>query len=1358
MTLATTRRRRTAAVALAATSATLLALALVPTTASAVTVVPLGIDTKEVGLFAATGLEDVDARPGTLKPTSAQVGRVGQLGAVARWNRFGTPQSLIKQGGYLGTGYSTTDAVGAARTWLKQNAALFRLDAAGVSALELVNDSKLVQSNGHVVLFRQRFGELQAAVDGMVTVSVVQGKITYVSSSIAGTTATPSAVSLSAAEAWVKAAANVGRLVPENLISGMRKDAAGWTRFKVAGYAQEQQARVVALPMRDGTVRAVWEVNVVDVAGGQALAYSSFVDAQSSNVLIRHNRVASATENDSFDGSIPNGTTCGPMTEFDVDGDTKSIFATAFAAIPTNDIVLKLFKGSQQVAESDTATSPEVVTYTVGDGEAPGTFSVQVCPFGPAPTAPFTQPGNYVGTFSASDQAVPTGADAVPYPPKWKYFLSNPVPSAPATSPDNRKIGCWVTKRGATTVPDCNNPPSPLNNLAARAPWDYNTRTNTPTFTTEGNAAVTAEAWASPLTPGGARRPVSQDRVYGTADHPLQDFKDTWNAQKCNPATLTPAFNDNDVQAATTSLFSSHNRLHDWSYFLGFTEDNYNLQDNNFGNRADGMLPTAGELDPEIGNVQAGAIIGERGLPVTGRDNANQITLQDGTPGITNQYLFQPLAGAFYSPCVDGDYDMGIVGHEYNHAISNRMVGGPDEGLTSFQGGSMGESWGDQVALEYQFEHNYGLLGGTVQAATKAGQNHFVEGVYATGNKATGIRNYALNNNPLQYGDLGYDITGPEVHADGEPWSAVMIDVRNALVKKYNAKYPENDFALQRRCAQGNGDSAAPAAPLAPQFCPGNRRWMQMLFDSYLMLQPGTSMLDARDAMLASDVMRFNGANQAVLANTFAKRGYGQNANNDNVDPAKAGGESDQPKPDYTSKYATEGTLNLTANEFTSAGKGKAVKGTLYLGRYEARVTPVADTDTDTPLPSSIALVPGTYDFLFQAKGFGLTRFTQTITAGQVANRNVHLFKNLASKNAGAAVAGASAGSVNADKLIDDTEASNWAGIGPSGSSVDVTQPFVNVDLAGTAPVPVRSVKVSALLRPADGTQDQGEPQPDMSSGSRFTALRDFAIATCTQSATSLCNSTAPAGTPGSPYTIIYNSKQAIGGAPTTTGGATAAAAVEPDTTKNAAFDATQPRPLAPNLLLKSFEVPLTMATHVRLIALENQCTGTPEFAGEQDNDPTAATDCKTASTRDEAVRAAELEVFSFGSTVRPPGDPVVASTMTAPATVKPGGALDYAISYTNAGPQPSANATITDTLPAGVQFVSASNGGTYNATTRKVTWKLGTVAVNYTGKVTLKTKVLSTTRPTTVLLNQSQFAGALTFSAPAAAFTTVVP
>ena len=127
--------------------------------------------------------------------------------------------------------------------------------------------------------------------------------------------------------------------------------------------------------------------------------------------------------------------------------------------------------------------------------------------------------------------------------------------------------------------------------------------------------------------------------------------------------------------------------MHDWAYDLGFTEENFNMQVENFDRGG-------AEGDPELGDAQGGALAG--GFPsYTGRDNANQITLQDGVPPITNMYLWQPVAGAFYPPCVDGDFDMSVIGHEYTHAISNRMVGGAEEGLTSNADGqarAMGES------------------------------------------------------------------------------------------------------------------------------------------------------------------------------------------------------------------------------------------------------------------------------------------------------------------------------------------------------------------------------------------------------------------------------------------------------------------------------------------------------------------------------------------------------------------------------------------------------------------------------------------------------------------------------------------
>ncbi len=102
----------------------------------------------------------------------------------------------------------------------------------------------------------------------------------------------------------------------------------------------------------------------------------------------------------------------------------------------------------------------------------------------------------------------------------------------------------------------------------------------------------------SPLTPAEQYRPVSATRSY------TFPWTNQWFESKCDPAALASA-RRNDIDAATVNLFAMHNRMHDWSYRLGFTEQNYNMQESNFGNTANGPYPVGRENDPEIGNVQA---------------------------------------------------------------------------------------------------------------------------------------------------------------------------------------------------------------------------------------------------------------------------------------------------------------------------------------------------------------------------------------------------------------------------------------------------------------------------------------------------------------------------------------------------------------------------------------------------------------------------------------------------------------------------------------------------------------------------------------------------------------------------------
>lgn len=282
--------------------------------------------------------------------------------------------------------------------------------------------------------------------------------------------------------------------------------------------------------------------------------------------------------------------------------------------------------------------------------------------------------------------------------PSCELFPANPPLDYSST--DTRETWCW------TPLANCDR--AVAND--AELPWDVDYAPGLPTFTSIGNAARSVENWFSnnPFSVGVNTSTPRPDRNYDYA------WTNELYEERCNPAVFADP-KGNDIDAATANLFVKHNRMHDWSYNLGFTEDTWNLQQVN-------REGTSGDpADPEQGNVQAGGVSG--GPPsFAARDNANQITPPDGIAPITNMCLWQPIAGGFYAPCVDGDYDMSVIGHEYTHAISNRMIASPDAG-----------------------------------------------------------------------------ITGPQVHADGEIWSATNFRIREAMVERHGA----GDAASQEACADG---------------------------------------------------------------------------------------------------------------------------------------------------------------------------------------------------------------------------------------------------------------------------------------------------------------------------------------------------------------------------------------------------------------------------------------------------------------------------------------------------------------------------------------------------------------------------
>ena len=132
------------------------------------------------------------------------------------------------------------------------------------------------------------------------------------------------------------------------------------------------------------------------------------------------------------------------------------------------------------------------------------------------------------------------------------------------------------------------------------------------------------------------------------------------------------------------------------------------------------------------------------------------------------------------------------------------------------------------------------------------------------------------------------------MHASGEVWTATNFDIRAAMMQAVRRRQRRR---IQKACAERR--SGAVTA------CPGNRRWMQLVFDSFLLMAVSqVSMVDARDAMLAADRIRFGGANQDLLWNAFAKRGLGEGAASDG--PADV-----DPVPSFASPFATEATVRF---------------------------------------------------------------------------------------------------------------------------------------------------------------------------------------------------------------------------------------------------------------------------------------------------------------------------------------------------------------------------------------------------------------------------------------------------------------
>ena len=364
-----------------------------------------------------------------------------------------------------------------------------------------------------------------------------------------------------------------------------------------------------------------------------------------------------------------------------------------------------------------------------------------------------------------------------------------------------------------------------------------------------------------------------------------QDDQDANNTGGTRPSGGPTLLFDNPVNlalqpaayldAAVTNLFYMNNMLHDIHAAYGFTEVAGNFQVTNYTGQG-------------LGNdqVQADAQDG------SGTDNANFATPPDGTSGRMQMFRFAwgILGVPALNPNRDGDFDNGVVIHEYGHGVSNRVTGGPSNSnaLNALQSQGMGEGWGDFWALMF------------TQTSADQPNDRYPLGVYVMGQEGQtnpgGIRalpaldptgapySFDLSINTMTFaafGTAGGQTT--EAHNVGARWASTLWDLNWLLIDKYGF-----DPDLSTGYAAGGGPASA-----------GNKLTLRLVMDA-LKLQPANpSFLQARDAILLADRNLTGGVNQREIWTAFARRGLGFGATTPSASSSS-----------LTTSFAVPGSMN----------------------------------------------------------------------------------------------------------------------------------------------------------------------------------------------------------------------------------------------------------------------------------------------------------------------------------------------------------------------------------------------------------------------------------------------------------------
>lgn len=292
---------------------------------------------------------------------------------------------------------------------------------------------------------------------------------------------------------------------------------------------------------------------------------------------------------------------------------------------------------------------------------------------------------------------------------------------------------------------------------------------------------------------------------------------------------------------------------------------------------------------------------------------------------------------------LDGDFDNGIIAHEYGHGISTRLTGGASNSNCLNNKEQMGEGWSDWFGLVLTMEPSD-------LATDNRGIGTFVTGESPNG---VGIRPAPYNTdmlvNPYTYDATNNAASISEPHGIGFIWCTMLWDMTWDLIAMYG---------FDPNVHSGTG---------------GNNIAMNLVIEG-IKLQPcSPGFVDGRDAILQADQLLYGGIHECLIWNAFANRGLGYSADQGSTDNRGDQTEAFDLPPNLTNVSGSEsisacGSYTWAANGLTYTSSGSYSETLTSVGGCDSTATlnltivpSVSSTDVQTACGSFTWIDGNTY-------------------------------------------------------------------------------------------------------------------------------------------------------------------------------------------------------------------------------------------------------------------------------------------------------------------------------------------------------------------------------------------------------------